>query len=538
MDKTKKKLNIIQIGSKNWQGSCHIPDNINWLYLSPNDVETFVEEESAYRLAFKRQQKEIQRLLETEEKVDTKAMAKLKPPTKYKALVLTDADYPKSILGMADFFEPYETFYDQTLNPTTEWTADFLHQSMAHRADFSEPQTMLNLLKKILFSSQYGAKMAVNSLQVSHNFSGSVLFDGSRYLVLDGLYGDDYEQVAYFNQTIPYYGFEGAQDLFFDHQCDETVQTKIVVHLIQEGSIDHIIKEWVFDGTASKDELNLNFDGQGSLFVSLQAKGFGELKVGPCHYRFSRCGFGSFVLGGERFVDDQQDEFMYFFHPRDFKPPLCVYFSGFRTAEGFEGYGMMKAMGTPFLLICDPRLEGGSFYIGSDRFEQRISDIIQEKLDFLGFTKEQLILSGMSMGTFGASYHGSKLSPHAIVLSKPVLSLGEVALKEKTSRPMGFPTSLDILKQFEGEMTVEAADRLDNRFWNQFRRGNFKKTKFFIIYMQDEDYDATAFEKIRQHVQHVILRGIPGRHTDGGNVPVIWFLKQYQNILKNDFGRE
>ena len=32
------------------------------------------------------------------------------------------------------------------------------------------------------------------------------------------------------------------------------------------------------------------------------------------------------------------------------KPPLNVYFSGYRTAEGFEGYYMMKRMNAPFYL--------------------------------------------------------------------------------------------------------------------------------------------------------------------------------------------
>lgn len=45
------------------------------------------------------------------------------------------------------------------------------------------------------------------------------------------------------------------------------------------------------------------------------------------------------------------------------KPPLNVYFSGYRPAEGFEGYFMMNKMNAPFILIGDPRLEGGSFYL-------------------------------------------------------------------------------------------------------------------------------------------------------------------------------
>ena len=48
------------------------------------------------------------------------------------------------------------------------------------------------------------------------------------------------------------------------------------------------------------------------------------------------------------------------------KPPLAVYFSGYRTQEGFEGYYMMKALDVLFILITDPRSEGGAFYLGDN----------------------------------------------------------------------------------------------------------------------------------------------------------------------------
>lgn len=43
------------------------------------------------------------------------------------------------------------------------------------------------------------------------------------------------------------------------------------------------------------------------------------------------------------------------------KPPLAVYFSGYRTQEGFEGYYMMRGFGCPFILVTDPRSEGEPF---------------------------------------------------------------------------------------------------------------------------------------------------------------------------------
>lgn len=537
---TKKEIKIIQVGQLNWQDHYQIAENIDWLYLSPEDMGTFLDQYQAQKAAFEAEQKAIQDLEEQGKKQASKP--RVKPPTRYAALLLTDKDYSEQLTALADLFDVYEVFYGQGQEPETAWTAEVLYRKLAHRVDLTEPQALIDRLKKALFSGQYGAKMAVSDLQVTEWFAGEVSYEGNRYLVLDGNYGQDFQQIVRFRYNLPYYK-EGAQDLFFDHRCGDGVETKISVQLILEGSLDHIIKEWEFDGADSLSEYHINAEQNGYLVIAIQAKGQGQLKLGPCHYRFSRCGFGAFVLGGERFVDESQEEFMSFFHPQDFKPPLCVYFSGWRSAEGFEGYGMMKAMGTPFLLICDPRLAGGSFYLGGEAFEKRVSDLIQEKLDFLGFDSSQLIMSGLSMGTFGATYHGAKLAPHAIVIGKPVFSLGEVALKEKIIRPGGFTTSLDLLRIFGSSYSDRGARDLDERFWKQFREADFSKTKFVVCYMKDEDYDATAFQKILDYTKgersaKVVMKGIVGRHNDNYGPQIRWFVTQYYNVLKADFGRE
>ena len=102
----------------------------------------------------------------------------------------------------------------------------------------------------------------------------------------------------------------------------------------------------------------------------------------------TRYEFGKFVLGGEILKDSHRQEINYFFYPGDFKPPLAVYFSGYRRAEGFEGFGMMRGLGCPFLLFSDQRLDGGVFYLGSDELEEGIRRIIQEHLALLGFLSE------------------------------------------------------------------------------------------------------------------------------------------------------
>lgn len=538
MSEKEKKIQILQIGLSDWSQR-NIPENLSIRYLRPEEIKSYVDRENAYQKAFKDQQKLVAKLKEDGEELSSEEL--LKPPVKFAALLVTQAQYPDAIVELADFFESYEIFYDQKAAFDSPAVLEMLHRKMAQLCSFDDPDLVLKRLSRSLFTGQYGAKLHAPSLQIHSRFRGQVSLEGFSFMVLDGEFGSDYQQIAHFPYNLLYNNSKGL-DLFLEHLCSDGVSVKVLVQLIGMGSLSEVVQEWEFDMEDAKKQLYIDSDMSGYLAVSIQAKGTGQLKIGPCHYRDSRDGFGEFILGGQRFVDDGQQEFMYYFDPRDFKPPLCVYFSGYRSAEGFEGFWMMKNLKTPFMLICDPRLEGGSFYLGSPELEQKISDVIQEKLDFLGFDNSQLILSGLSMGTFGAAYHGSKLAPHAIILGKPVLSLGEVALREKLSRPGGFPTSLDILSRYTGKMNEQGGQELDRYFWRQFEKGDFSNTQFIVAYMKNDDYDATAFQNIldrtRNTTAKVIGRGWAGRHGDGGSGPTLWFLRQYYNVLKKDFGRE
>lgn len=535
-------MEIIQVGGSDWSSQT-MPENLFVAHLNPSEIRAYVDKEKSYRKAYKEQQELIAKLKEEEESEEIPEEDLLEPPKKIAGLIITNTNYPDAdaLVEIAEFFEPYEIFYDQEAVFESKLILNMLRKKMAQACDFSDPDRFLKRLSRSLFVGQYGAKMHVSSLQVAPDFRGQVSLDGISFMVLEGDFGSDYKQVAHFRYNLPYNKQKGL-NLFFEHLCSKGVEAKIVVQLFHMSSLAGISQEWEFEMSDPKKQLYIESEVDGFLAVSMFAKGEGSLKLGPCHYRDSRDGLGEFILGGQRFVDDGQQEFMYYFDPQDFKPPFCVYFSGFRSAEGFEGFWMMKNMRVPFMLICDPRLEGGSFYLGSPELEQKISDVIQEKLDFLGFDNSQLVLSGLSMGTFGATYHGSKLAPHAIILGKPVLSLGEVALKEKIIRPGGFPTSLDILSRYTRKLDRDGAEELDYYFWKQFKKGDFSNTKFIIAYMKDDDYDSTAFQKILDYTRDttatIIGKGWAGRHGDGGSGPVLWFLRQYYNVLKNDFGRK
>lgn len=202
---------------------------------------------------------------------------------------------------------------------------------------------------------------------------------------------------------------------------------------------------------------------------------------------------------------------------------------------------MMKSKGAPFVLIADPRLEGGCFYLGTEEYENNVKRAIQESLDYLGFGRDQLILSGLSMGAFGALYYAAHFTPRAVIVGKPFTNLGDTVAGLKLLRPDEFETSGDMIRNVIGSTDAEARAAFNHRFWRLFNQSDFSQTQFAISYMEQDDYDRHAIERIIDHMAEadvaIRTKGYEGRHND--NSPAInrWFGSQYQKILTHDFGR-
>ncbi|MTV96738.1 accessory Sec system protein Asp2, partial [Streptococcus pneumoniae] len=232
----------------------------------------------------------------------------------------------------------------------------------------------------------------------------------------------------------------------------------------------------------------------------------------------------------------------YFFHPGDFKPPLTVYFAGYRPAEGFEGYFMMKTLGCPFILFSDPRLEGGAFYLGTDELEGKVKDTITHYLDYLGFDHKDLILSGLSMGTFPALYYGASFEPHAIIVGKPLANLGTIASRGRLDAPGVSNLAFDCLIHHTGGTSSQDMTELDQRFWKIFKQANFSKTTFGLSYMKDEEMDPQAYEQLVSYLCNtgakILSKGTAGRHNDDTDTNISWFLHFYRMVLETGFGRE
>ena len=80
---------------------------------------------------------------------------------------------------------------------------------------------------------------------------------------------------------------------------------------------------------------------------------------------------------------------------------------------------------------------------------------------------------------------------------------------------------------------------MNNKFWNKLKENSFEKTTFAISYMENDDYDANAFEALlpilNKNNAKVISRGIPGRHNDDSPTITNWFVNFYKIILENEF---
>ena len=203
---------------------------------------------------------------------------------------------------------------------------------------------------------------------------------------------------------------------------------------------------------------------------------------------------------------------------------------------------MMKKMKTPFMLFEDTGLVGGAFYRGTKAFQQEIVKRIQEKLAYLGFTNEQLVLSGMSMGTHASLYYAADLLPHGVIINKPMVNLNQVAENQILKAPQIFPFVLDLQTYLSDHQQLSNITVIDQEFWEHFRSADLSKTNFFIAHMLNDDYDDRIFGQLRDWLiqsQNIVMhKEIPGRHNDNNEISVAMFLYYYHSLLSRDFNRK
>lgn len=502
----------MQIGSRNWSHDYELPENMGWHFFWPGSTTAI------------------------------KKVMKMEGLRTFSAVLVENPEHLSDLIPLMRKITPYTIFYPDTAKSQSKDVQNFLKKTCAQATDFSNPAELLRLLSKALFRGQYGDKLVPIDMIVNPAFTGKVRYNGYENLELLGHYGDNFRPLISWKYNIRA-SESNPVELWLEYEKDWTCDIRLIVRNIQDGSTADFVKERIFTVEDMKSAIVLDDDFSSFISVSLEARGAGRLIMGALHQRLTRYQFGKYVLGGDIIHNKKREEINYFFYPGDFKPPLNVYFSGYRRAEGFEGFGLMRSLGAPFILFQDPRIDGGAFYLGDNFLEKGIRNVIQEHLNLLGFSNKELILSGISMGTFGSMYYSSFFEPRAVIVSKPLTNLGLIAERGRLEIPGIFPTAFDILRHHsKGHASLDAMRALDNRFWTHFKQADFSQTIFGLSYMKEEDYDPRAYDELIETLNstgaRIMSKGTSGRHNDDNDTTITWFINFYKMVLEQDFGRE
>lgn len=425
------------------------------------------------------------------------------------------------------------------MNEATDWLIKARKGKTITKEDL---QLFLDNKVQLYYPNPYGEKFRLNDIHISQNFNGKVNWYGQTYLELNGIFGNDFNQTIFWRNNIPIFKFQSIE-FWLEYEKSDNVEIMMEIVQMRKGTVSEIQKKWCFSEIEMSDMVYIeNKDIDSNLFISIFAKGEGTLKIKGLHDRYSRKGEGMFLPGGVRKITSKREEVFFYYDPGMMKPPLNIYFSGYKTLEGFEGYNMMRSLGSPFLLISESRLEGGAFYIGDDEYNSLIISEINRVLRELNFKNSDVIFSGLSMGSYGALLYSCYFKPYAVVVGKPLINIGNIAKNGRLKRPGVFSTSLDVLYKNYGNLDDRSIESLNDYFWNIFIHTDWSNTKLIISYMIEDDYDSTAYKDILEHCSNygimIIGKGLHGRHNDNTGGIVSWFYKQLENIMLNEFNQE
>lgn len=506
-------MDILQIGTENWAEKYTVPAGIKWHFNSfPADLK------------------------------------KKTSITEYAAVIITgegkmSADDWQRLQWVT---APYTVLYLPTVKNKLSAAARLFLRKQAARKLHTSPQDLIDHLQSYFFVGQSGIRYFPTELLITNPQIKQYEYLDAGHLKISLDTRGQWVSVGSYRSSL----YLDSNRVFKIWLSLRTLNVKIRLRLYpaESGTDGRVTDFKVINIDPKKREENYLKIAPSKTVriagVSLEAKGNGAFILGTLHWRWSRGGNGSFMVGGQRIVDQvNHDDIAYYLNPGDLKPPLNVYFSGARGLEGFEAYPLFRRLHAPSLLFTDMRLSVGEFYDdASQQLGDKIKRVIRDALHKLGFTRQQLVMTGISMGTYPALKYGSQLRAHAIIVAKPITNLGYVASRQRLQRPDEFDTIFDIDNQFIDHLDIEHLRGLDRRFWRQFERNDLSKTRLFIGYMENDDYDNHAVDDLRQSkaaskAEQIVYKGYPGRHNDNDAV-IDWFIERVHQVLEADFGRK
>lgn len=530
---SKAKYQILQIGQTNWANELTIPAELDWNFCHPYQLAEVLDQYHAKQVAYQKALKEA--IAKKDDKFN------VKPPAPLRMLVFSAVENISGITQLRKYVDAYALVYDQKISHIPHELSQVFHDKFAWQRDFSDKQALVQKLSEALYMNQSGLLYDVTALDINPNFKGKVTYHGTYGLELEGDFGDEFTPVVAWRKSL--YNDPGrTSELWLEYEKEDTVKLQFNVRESTGGSID-FKNTYTFSEEEMKHPVRVGeLDGATFISPNIALRGHGKIIIGGFHSRWSRRGFGTLIIGGQRAATKKRKEFFHYFDPGDMKPPLNVYFAGYRTKQGFEAFTTFKRMNAPFLLFADPRFEGSGFYIGDEEYEQKIQKVILDALNWLNFTPKEMTMSGISAGTYGALYYSALFKPRAVLGIKPIVNLDLIAKNGHLVRPDNdFATIFDIVKANGKGTDAAALTRVHDHFWDVFNQADLAGVDYYFGHMYEDDYDNQTYGNLTQALakKHARLvgKGAHGHHTDGSDVLLPWMFNQLKAVLQNDFKR-
>lgn len=272
-----------------------------------------------------------------------------------------------------------KTLIDNTLTLPLA-SQNILELKNAQFIEVGDIKALAKDLNQTFYSGQWGFKFTFDNIQFEPYFKGRIEQLGHNYIRFIDQNIQAYQKVANWGGPLGVAGNTLWEIRTEFKRQNPTTDVRLDVSMINPYT-NEIYYSQSFENDQLNEVLPLKVSEQGAyILVELFIKGNKvELDVGQISLRKARDGRGTLLVGEKEMVDDQSmnEQLYYYFDPGDFKPPLVVYFSGFRLALGVEGANMMRALEAPALIFGEQRILGDLFTLAVKSLNRKLYELFK-----------------------------------------------------------------------------------------------------------------------------------------------------------------
>ena len=291
-------MRVLQIGRDDWSASCRVPAGLEWVFADVDDESGFDADVIG--------------------RVDVTVLDALCGLARLQAVdpLVT----PYTLLVSRSLMTAFDDTYQQ-----------FFARKVAVYEDLEDRQGVVDEIPRRYFTKPFGQKLEIRTMLVSPFHESDAWYEGNAFLATNVDNDGDFRQLAMWKENILYEN-RRPLELWPEYVKDAGCEIELVVQLVQSGTADVIAYQKAYSEAELAEPIVFSHPTSGYLSCSIFARGHGVVRIGPVHYRHSRLGAGDLLPGGRRIVDARREELFYYFHPGDLRPPLNIYFAGYRPA--------------------------------------------------------------------------------------------------------------------------------------------------------------------------------------------------------------